>query len=226
MRLRRILVPFCVVTVAGLVVALGVITLSSPSSLSASCDSLSVRPTNYRGQQPGFSYVCGQSSVSDGRLLITLNNYRFSEGSLIDWQCSSTHLNASSGCSTSGVFVLANVTIANVGGMGASVGPSFNVVMTDGNEQVGNGELGADATFPGQFPSSSMPSRSGGTYIPPGGRETYWLLFNFPTLAPGDIQNLRLRYLVLAEQDYGGTWDGSGFICPCQDVHTQLILLG
>jgi len=135
---------------------------------SPSCRALSLGWSDIPRQQGGFTYMCGLGSVSDGRIDLTLNNYRFADGSTIEWQCSGA-LNGSSGCSSSGVYLLANVTLTNIGEGDAPIGPDLYVNVSDTGSpslHIGNGEYGADAIFPGQYPNRSIPAVSGGTYLP------------------------------------------------------------
>jgi len=201
--------------------------VSNHNPFSASCTSLGIDSTTIPNPDPGFNYVCGQTSVSDGRLSITLNNYHFADGGSIGWVCSEAVANGSSGCSSSGVYLLVNATIRNVGNGNASVGPDlyFRLNNTMG-PAIGNGEYGANAEFPGQHPNASVPAEGGGTYLPSGGGATYWFIFYVPNVALKDTANLKLWYLSLPEWQYGGTWEGNGgFGCPCVDTHVQLVVL-
>jgi hypothetical protein len=202
---------------------------NSQPPLSPSCDSLSITPNNYPFTEKSFGYVCGRQSASDGRLSITLNGYRFADGSSIDWQCpASFHNGSSTSCSISGFFLLVNATIQNVGSGNASVGPTFQVSLSNAaGAPVKNGELGANASFSGH-PDASIPSESGSVYLPPGAVVSYWLIFNLPGVNQSDTPNLGLQYLVLRELSYGGAWDGGGaFACgACEKPDVQLIVTG
>jgi hypothetical protein len=225
---RRALVFIVVIVIVALVVAATAFLVSSPNQFSTSCTSLGIGSATYHNPEPGFEYVCGRTSVSDGRLLITLNNYRFAGGSSIDWVCSGAVINGSTECSSSDVYLLVNATIKNVGEGNASIGADFYVSLNNSvGQSVGNGEYGTNAVFPGQYPNASVPAQNGGTYLPPGGRVTYWFIFYVPNTGLKDTQNLRLQYLDWTEIGYGGTWmENGGFRCPCQDTHVHLVVLG
>jgi hypothetical protein len=226
---RRILLPTTALAVA-VIVGVAVATMANPQlPLSRSCDSLSITSRNYPFMENSFGYVCGRQSVSDGRLSITLNGYRFADGSSIDWQCPAAfHNGSSTSCSIPGFFLLVNATIQNVGSENASVGPTFQVSLSNtAGAPVKNGELGANASFSGH-PDASIPIESGGVYLPPGAIASYWLIFNLPGVNQSDTPNLALQYLVLRELSYGGAWDGGGaFACgTCQKPDVQLIVTG
>jgi hypothetical protein len=195
---------------------------------SPSCASLSVSWNGLARQQGGYSYLCGLGSVSDGRLAITLNNYRFVDGSTIDWRCPGTSLNGSS-CLSSGVYLIANVTVDNVGKGNTSMGPSLYFdANNSAGQSIANGEYGADAVFPGLSPNASIPAVGGGVHLPPGASVTYWYIFYAPKVAVSDVHDLTLHWLSYAEVEYGGTWNGYGNSCvpvPCQDPMTELIVV-
>jgi hypothetical protein len=204
---------------------------SPPSSLSPSCDSLSLTRKNFPTLETSFQFVCGRQSVSDGRLSITVNGYRFADGKSVDWQCPPGIQNGSStSCTISEFLLLVNATIKNVGGGNTSVGPSFGVSMSSTTgPPVGNGaELGANALFPGQRPGSSIPSQNGGVYLPPGASASYWLIFLPPSVNQSSARNLSLQYLAFREVHYGGIWQGGGgFACgPCETPNVELIVVG
>src|SRR5207302_2866927 len=92
-------------------------TAGPPSSLSPSCDSLSLTRKTFPMMDTSFQFVCGRQSVSDGRLLITVNGYRFADGKSVDWQCPpGVHNGSSTSCTISDFLLLVNATIENVGG--------------------------------------------------------------------------------------------------------------
>ena len=195
---------------------------------SPSCAALSVTWVNLPVQQSGGSYVCGRSTVTDGYVKVSLGSYKFVDGSTIDWTCPS-NVNGSS-CSNSGTFLLANVTIDNVGGGNFSIGPEFFAQLNDSSGNlVVNQEFGAEATFPGQYPSEAMPAVNYGTLVHPHSGGTYWLIFYLPNVAMGDVPYLKLRALSLFVPDYGGDWMGPGsFACgpvACQNPNDVLIVL-
>ncbi len=215
-------------------VAVSSVSLAVPpsSSLSPSCDSLSLTRKNFPTRETSFQFVCGRQSVSDGRLSITLNGYRFAEGKSVDWQCpAGIHNGSSTSCTISDFLLLVNATIENVGGGNTSIGLGFGVSMsnTEGPLVGNGGEFGADALFPGQHPSASMPSQNGGVYLPPGAKVSYWLIFTLPpSVNQSNSHNLSLQYLVYREVSYGGNWKGGGgFACgPCEKPNVDLILVG
>jgi hypothetical protein len=226
---RRTWIFIVLLVIVSLVIASTAFLVSNSSPFSASCVSLGIDSTTVPNPNPGFTYVCGQTSVSDGRLSITLNNYHFANGGSIDWACSgaTSVINGSSGCSSPGVYLLVNATIRNVGNGNASVGADFYFHLNNSmGSAIGNGEYGANAVFPGQRPNASVPAQNGGTYLPPGGGATYWFIFYVSNVALKDTPNLRLWYLSWPEWEYGGTWEGNGgFRCPCVDTHVQLVVL-
>lgn len=223
---RRAWLTVAALVIAALVVASAYISATASTAISPSCKSLSIDSKNYPLTENGFSYMCGLQSASDGRLRISLNDYRFADGSAIQWQCSGPALNGTASCSNSGVYLLVNATVENLGSEDAPVGPDFQVLLNESDGQtISNGEFGADAAFPGQVPGASVPSASGGTYLPPGSRADYWFIFYVPGVTLAESQGLVLRYLVWREWSYGGTWSNGGFVCPCESLQVQLIIL-
>jgi hypothetical protein len=195
---------------------------------SVSCAALSVNP-NALPLQGGLSYICGQETVSDARLNLTLNNYRFADGRLIDWAPPGTSANGSS-YGSSGVYLLANITVKNIGSGQTSIGPTLLVSVNNSlGQQIMNSEYGAGAWFPGEYPNASIPAASGGVFLPPGTKVTYWFIFYMPDVTFSDMPNLKLYALALTEFSYGGTWEGNGgFSCtpvPCQSPQTELIVI-
>jgi hypothetical protein len=69
------------------------------NALKPGCENIS----NY-GRQARWSFVCGQSTVSDRYLTITVPNYHFANGKDIQFAED-----------PSSVFLLANVTVENIG---------------------------------------------------------------------------------------------------------------
>jgi len=210
-----------------LVVAAIAFLVSNHSPFSASCASLGIDSAAVPNPDPGFTYVCGQTSVSDGRLSITLNNYHIADGGSIDWVCSGAVINGSSGCSSSGIYLLVNATVRNVGNGNASVSADLYVHLNNSmGSAIANGEYGANAVFPGQHPGASVPAQNGGADLPPGGVATYWFIFYVPNITLKDTSNLKLWYLGWPEWEYGGAWEGNGsFACPCVDTRVQLVVL-
>jgi hypothetical protein len=189
--------------------------------LSASCNSLGIDSGKLPIAGPGLRYVCGEKSVTDGNLSITLNNYHFVEGPSIEWE---------HGSGGSGVYLLVNATIQNVGGEGAHMGPFFWVWLTNetGGPVVSLNEYGLGAAFPGQYPNASVPA-PGSTYLAPGGSDTYWFVFNMdPKIGLQSTQSLSLRYLVWQEFSYGEILTDSGqWECgQCSNAQARLVVLG
>ena len=224
---RRKWIFIVLLLIVSMVIAATAFLVSNPNPFSASCVSLGIDSDTFPNPNPSFTYICGQTSVSDGRLSITLNNYRFADGGSIDWVCSGAVINGSSGCSSSGVYLLVNATVRNVGSGNASVAADLYVQLNNtAGPAIANGEYGANAVFPGQRPNAAVPAQNGGTYLSPGGGTTYWFIFYMPNVALKDTPNLKLWYLGWPEWEYGGTWEGNGgFRCPCVDVHVQLVVL-
>ena len=127
---------FSLATASAAIVLVAVSSVTSmavpSSSLSPSCDSLSVNRKTFPTMETSFQFVCGRQSVSDGRLSITLNGYRFADGKSVDWQCSAgIHNGSSTSCTISDFLLLVNATIENIGGGNTSVGPNFWVSMSN-----------------------------------------------------------------------------------------------
>ncbi|HVB95971.1 MAG TPA: hypothetical protein VND41_05160 [Nitrososphaerales archaeon] len=214
-----------------LAIGANVALIANSEYLSASCNSLGVNSKNLPVAAPGYEYVCGRNSVSDGRLSITLNNYHFVDGTNIDWQCSSAFRNGSSGCigiGGPGVYLIVNATVENVGGGGAHMGPFFDIWLKNdsGGPSFSSGEYDAAALFPGQSPNMSVPAPSS-TYLPPDGSVSYWFIFNMPDVTLNGTQGLKLQYLVWQEFSYGEILNDSGqWECPCSDTQVRLAVLG
>jgi len=197
-------------------------TASPPSSLSPSCDSLSVTPKTFPNADLSVRFVCGRQSVSDGKLSITLNGYRFADGRSLDWPCPAGVINAS--CAAADFPLLVNATIENVGGGNTSIGPTFTVWLRNpAGAQLANGELAAGILFPGQHPNASM---TGGVYLPPGAKVSYWLVFYVPGANESNVRGWSLQYLSLRVLGYGGDWMGGGLTCPCGSADDQLVVVG
>ena len=227
---HRVLLGAMIVVVA--LIAGSVVAYSSQSALSPypspSCAALKITRNSLASSNLIKTYVCGSSEVSDGNLKMTLNDYLFSVGSAIDWVCPGGYNanHSSPSCSSSGVYLLANITITNIGGGNASIGPDLQVNATDGYRPASNSEYGANAVFPGQYPNSSIPAQGGGVFLPPGSSRTYWYIFYMPQVPASDIPNLKLNLISVNDQLYGGDWEGGGsFRCipkSCQDPATEL----
>jgi hypothetical protein len=234
---RRVSAALAIAVTAGLVVTVfafhylpsGV----PPPYPSPSCQALGIG-WNSVSRQSGLTYLCGSGSVSDGRLNMTLNSYRFVNGGTTTWPCIGNGLNGTTTGATTcslgdGVFLLANVTFTNVGGGNTSIAADLGTNVTNGLEFVGNGEYGINAQFPGQNPSQSVPPASGGAFLPPGSSATYWFVFNLPNTSVKDIPNLTLNTISNVEWEYGGDWDGGGgFNCihvACLNPMADLIVV-
>ena len=195
--------------------------------LSASCAALHVTRNSIPTGSTITSYTCGRGTASDGRLRITVNNYTVEDGRTIQWLCPAGY-NAYNGtsCSSSGVYLLANVTVANVGTGNSSVGPDLYVNASDGALPEVTSEYGANAYFPGEHPNGTVPI-TGGAFLPPGTARTYWFVFYMAGAAAKDIPSIKLHLVVLPENEYGGDWEGGGsFRCipvGCDQTMTDLI---
>jgi hypothetical protein len=202
-------------------------TQKPPTINSPSCNALGIGWGSVNHEN-GLTYLCGTKTVTDGRLSMTLNNYEYANGNTLDWECPTINSNGTD-CSTSGVLLLANITIANIGKGNTSLGPNVYVNVTNGAKFVGNGELGANALFPGKYPNQSVPATNGGTFLAPGKSLTYWFVFWLPSTATTDIPSLKLNNLSFVETVYGGDWEGGGqFGCipvSCQNPLVDLILV-
>jgi hypothetical protein len=209
-------VTISIIVVISLFDALG----SSPQ-LPQSCRSIVSSSFSYAF--PDKTYVCGQSSASDGRLKITVHNYHFANGSQIDFIFPPSNF-ANKSYSQSGLFLLVNSTVQNVGDGNTSIGP-FYVVISNGGSEIGNSEYMANAKFPNEFPNQTIPSTNGGLYLPPGSKADLWLIFYVPTSNVNSISNLKLQYLLFQETIYGGAYRGGGaYDCPCGNPNIEFII--
>lgn len=221
MRIRgkAVLVTLSVALVIILLVVVSIV-YSMPPNLPPSCANDSQFTEN------GFSYVCGNGSASDGRLIIVVHNHHFAQARNIPFQPPSS-------VGPADVFLLINVSISNVGGGNTSVGGAFFVQVTDGSPQsIGNGEYIDNVSFPNEYPNYSMPENSGGLYLPPGAKADLWLLFYLPIQGTENNQttislsNLQLQYLLFNELGYGGYYNDNGsFGCgPCETLKVKFII--
>jgi len=234
---RRVGAALAIAVTAGLVVtgfAFHYLPSGVPSPYpSPSCQALGIG-WNSVSHQSGLTYICGSGSVSDRRLNMTLNSYRFVNGDMITWPCIGSGLNGTktgpTTCSLGdGVYMLANITFTNVGGGNTSLGADLYTNVTNGLQFVGNGEYGIDARFPGQYPNQSVPAVNGGAFLPPGSSATYWFVFYLPNTSVKDIPNLTLNTVSNVDWEYGGDWEGGGgFSCipvACLNPMTDLIVV-
>ena len=230
--MRRWPLLIAVLVAAGLVAGSAVLYAAQrpPAYPSASCEARAVG-WNSVERQSGLSYLCGSGSVSDGRLNMTLNSYRFVNGETTTWPCIGNGLNGTTTGATTcrlgdGVFLLANVTFTNIGSGNTSISCCLYANVTDGLEFVGNGEYGINAEFPGSYPNQSVPAFNGGAFLPPGSSVTYWFVFGLPSTSVKDITSLKLNTLSKVERGYGGDWDGGGGVncihVACQNPMTDL----
>jgi hypothetical protein len=188
--------------------------LPSSNYPSSSCAALKITRNSVAGSNEINTYVCGSGTVADPDLRMTLNNYYFVDGRSIQGL-------------TSGVYLLANITIANIGTGNTSIGPTLYVNASDGSTPTGNSEEGVDVTFPNTYPNASVPAQ-GGAFLPPGAARTYWYIFYMPGATVTDIPHMTLSLVSMFELQYGGDWEGGGsFKCipvACGDPATDLVI--
>jgi hypothetical protein len=185
----------------------------------------STGPTSIDGIQveSGYTAIAGNGTVSDGRISITVNNYHFEEAGNIDFVPSLALV-------PTAVFILVNVTVANVGSGNTSIGPSW-VFMQNGSSIIGNTNFVYNTSFPaGMYPNQAYPENSGGIYLPPGKETTFWYLFYVPyseSLGLSGVEpTVTLKALLYYEQFYGGNYEGDGsYGPPWQDLKVQFIVL-
>lgn len=184
-------------------------------------------PYSY-GRQSGWSFVCGDRSVSNGLLNITLNSYHFASGKDIQFEMD-----------PSSVFLLANITVQNVGGGNAPIDAAWYVIFgnrslastTSSDQSVfGNQLLLQNATFPNTNPKQAFPVVNGGINLSPNQKLNCWLIFYVPNGAlninSSSVAQLYLLQLMYFQNGYGGHYQGAGsYICPCATVDTELIII-
>ncbi len=193
-----------------------------PMSSEPSCGN----PSAY-GRPAGWSYVCGFSSVSDELLNITLNNYRYADGRYIQFYYDNNT-----------VFLLVNVTIRNVGNGNAPITAGWYVLFQNRSSSIptstttvfGNGLFLNNANFSQLYPSGSFPKVNGGVNLVPGQRYDVWLIFDVPsphlTINSSALHQLVVSQLMYFQGGYSGQYQGGGgYICPCQTVDTELIVI-
>ena len=202
------------------------------NSSTSSGDCTSIRQTASGFFQGGFTYVCGNDSVSDGRLAITIHSYKFLAAKDIQFHFAPNE----NPVEPDEVFLLVNVTVRNIGGGNASIGPSFNVAVLNGTSYVDATQFIANASFPNSYPNEVIPDveyHCGCLYIPPGANTSLWLFFTIPFIpaSPNNINktsNLAVQLLAYREFSYGGTYDGYGsFSCqkiPCLTTNTEFLI--
>jgi hypothetical protein len=187
-------------------------------------------PSSY-GRQPGWSFDCGDRSVSDSLLNITLNNYHFASGKDIQYELDPYS-----------VFLLANITIRNVGGGNAPIDASWyaifgntsltsTTIATSSSQSVfGNQIFLQNVTFPSSNPTESFPITNGGLNLAAGQSLDCWLIFYVPnvnlSINSSSVAQLYVSQLMYFQDGYGGQYEGGGaYGCPCQTVDTELIII-
>ena len=203
---RTLLSVLLVILIAGSLAAYLLVSRNSPA-----------KPVCGPGQdfsissESGFTYVCGTGSASDGRLSITLHNYHFDEAGRINFEPGSNQVNPPS----SSLFLLANVTISNVGSGNTSLGGGFSVQVTNGTGSFQNQNYIENASFPGTYPNKTIPDINGGLYLPAGSNVDLWIMFYIPNPGSEAANLLVLQYFSYRELFYGGNYEGNGaFGCP------------
>ncbi|MEM3191212.1 MAG: hypothetical protein QW292_03810 [Candidatus Parvarchaeota archaeon] len=183
---------------------------------------------------PGYDHVCGVGEASDGRLKITYHNYHFAQAKDIQFQFSPNQQSPL----PDEVFLLVNVTVANIGGGNTSLGAGFEMVVMNGTSYVDTTQFIANVTFPNTFPNQTIPNYLGSVeniiYLPPNSTVNLWLIFyvSFPKLQSTNINqtsNFKPILLIYRELGYGGTFVSlaGGFDCrkvPCQNTTTEFII--
>jgi hypothetical protein len=197
------------------------------SKLSASCVSVIGSMTNVT--TPGYSYVCGSGSASDGRLSVSVHGYRFDQAKNIQFQNSSNQ----QPLLPDEVVLLVNASIANIGGGNVSIGGGWWAWILNGTYSILNTNLIANATFPNTYPNQTIPDVNGGLYLAPGGKADLWLFFyvRFQNVQSSNINQasgFKLEFVTFYENSYGGTYLGGGaYDCrkvPCQTPHVEFIV--
>ena len=194
----------------------------------AVCDSLLPSSSTYF--ESGLTPVCGINDASDGRLMITLNNYHFAQAKDIQFHFSTNEQPPL----PNEVFLLLNVTVDNLGGGNTSIGGGWQVALQNGTSLLPeSSNFIANATFPDTLPNQTIPDRRGGLYLPPGSNVSLWIFIYIPLGNPvsSDINrtsDLSLQFLMYKELSYGGTYEGDGaFGClkvACTKPNVQFII--
>lgn len=216
-----------------LVVALGSLYFNKPAQQQNS-GCASIINTTSVFYQNGFAHVCGIGQATDGRLKITYHNYHFAQRKDIQFQFSPNQQSPL----PYEIFLLVNVTVANIGGGNTSLGAGFEMALMNGTSYVGTTQFIANATFPDTFPNQTIPNYLGSVenimYLPPNSTVNLWLIFyvSFPKLQSTNINqtsNFKPTLLTYREFTYGGTFVSlaGGFDCrkvPCQNANTEFII--
>jgi hypothetical protein len=147
---------------------------------------------------PGYDTVVGNNTASDGRLIITLNNYAFANASdLYRYTKSDAFL-------VGDIYMLLNMTVSNVGGDNTSILASFFIIYSYQGTMESNGIYAAGVTFSGLNPNQTYPSTDGGLYLPPGKTARFWIISNV------ESSHIKLLKLIYLEHIYGGNYLGNG----------------
>jgi len=195
-----------------------------------SCDSIVSKGLSYLTS--GYTYVCGIGSALDGRLNITVHNYRFDQAKNIGFEPNPYEQLPLPDT----VILLVNVTVENIGGGNATMGAGFQAAVLNGTSYAGATQTIANVSLPNLSPNQAIPDylgRCGCIYLPPEGRANLWLLFyiSFTSLTNSSIAQasaFKLQFLTYWEHGYGGSYLGYGaFSCrttPCQDLRVEFII--
>jgi hypothetical protein len=179
--------------------------------------------------ETGYSYVCGNGHATDGRLDIAVHNYHFAQTKNIQFRFSPNE----QAPLPDEVFMLANVTVTNVGGGNSSMGGGWFSWIFNGSAPVTNSMFIANATFPNIYPNQTIPDDNGGLYLPPGSKTDLWIFFYvrfIPVLSSNIVQasNFILQFTIFNEDSYGGTYLGQGqYDCRkivCEKPNVELII--
>jgi len=197
---------------------------NNASKLSPECQSLVASGLKLQPES-GFTYICGNMTASDGRLSVTVHNYRFAQAQNISFENSPNEPKPA----PQDIFAIVNTTVVNVGNGNFTLGGGF-LVQVAGNSfpPVQNTDFSINATFPGEYPNRTLPNISGGVYMPPGARVDFRALFFVPNATSTIMPSLSLQYFGYRELRYGGNYiGGGGFSCisgTCQTTLTELII--
>ncbi len=179
--------------------------------------------------EPGYSYACGDSQVTDGRISITVHNYHFARTRDIQFRFGQNQ----QAPLPDEVFLLANVTVANVGGGNMSMGGGWFAWIFNGTKPLTNTMFIANATFPNNYPNETIPDLNGGLFLAPGARIDLWVFFyvRFSPVLSSDIMQASgfvLHFVTFNENSYGGIYLGGGqYDCQksaCQRPSVELIV--
>jgi hypothetical protein len=168
----------------------------------------------------GHTLVRGTGSASDGRLTITIHNFRFNSSRNI--LPNDTTLDPRS------IFLMVNVTVANIGGGNSSISGFYAAQLLNGSKSIVNTEFVDNAYFPNLYPHEAYPYKNGGLYLPPGASKSYWAFFYIPkseSLSLATIQQtLLLQRVAYLENGYGGMYLGNGEYTGSVQVNMEFII--